>query len=551
MVVPPYVRRPYLLAPVLVWNLAVALVLYVHPGPGALAQERRALPDSIVTFPVRLDGNVLFTVHQGVRGWSAERRAQAMTDRILDVAEDPLVEPDSILDVDSPEQTEIIAGDRLLLVIRDDDAAAYGVSRQVIASEYAARIRSAVAQYRIDHSTSSLVRDLALAAGVTILFVLLIRVLPRGFQKLLAAAQKKSVSAQTGSPRILEASWIMWAVQALLKLFRGITLIVLVYLYLQVTLTLLPWTRPFGGAMFKLVLNPLSVLAKGFVGEIPNLLFLAVLAVVTSYVLKFLRFFFAELGRGKVELPNFDVEWAKPTYSIVRFLVIVFSLVVAFPYIPGSSSNAFQGLSVFFGLLLSFGSSSAVANIVAGVILTYMRAFKVGDFVKIGDSEGIVIISGFLVTKIRTIKNVEIAVPNSVMLSSHVTNYSAEARQQRLILHTSVTIGYDTPWRQVHALLLRAADRTPGLLKQPVPFILQTALNDFYVTYQLNAYSEKADGMPETYSGMHKNIQDEFNEYGVQIMSPNYLSDRAVPTVVPKERWYAPPASPPDPESRT
>jgi small-conductance mechanosensitive channel len=138
-----------------------------------------------------------------------------------------------------------------------------------------------------------------------------------------------------------------------------------------------------------------------------------------------------------------------------------------------------------------------------------------------------------------------------VMLSSHVTNYSAEARQQRLILHTSVTIGYDTPWRQVHALLLRAADRTPGLLKQPVPFILQTALNDFYVTYQLNAYSEKADGMPETYSGMHKNIQDEFNEYGVQIMSPNYLSDRAVPTVVPKERWYAPPASPPDPESRT
>jgi len=551
MVVPSHVRYPNVLVSVFFWCLAVPFILSVPPGPRALAQEMRALPDSIVTFPVRLDENVLFTIHQGVRGWSPEMRARSMTDRIRDVAEDPLVEPDSILAVESPYQTEIVAGEKLLLVLRDDDAAAFGVSRQILASEHAARIRSAVAQYRVDHSTRSLIRDIALAVAATILFIVLIRLLPRGFRKLLLAAENRSRLAPTGSHRVMEASWIMWAVKALLKLFRGIIFIVLVYLYFQITLTLLPWTRPFGGAMLKLTLGPLSVLAKGFVAEIPNLLFLAVLTVVTTYVLKFLRFFFGELGKGIVELPGFDPDWAKPTYSIVRFLVIAFSLVVAYPYIPGSSSNAFQGISIFFGLLLSFGSSSAIANIVAGVILTYMRAFKVGDFVKIGESEGNVIASGFLVTKIRTIKNVEIAVPNSIMLSTHVTNYSAEARQRGLILHTSVTIGYDTPWRQVHALLLRAAELTPRLLKEPAPFILQTALNDFYVTYQLNVYTERADEMPLTYSDMHKNIQDQFNEYGVQIMSPNYLADRSVPTVVPKERWYAPPAAPPEPTSNT
>jgi small-conductance mechanosensitive channel len=550
MVVLRRVRRPWCLTPVLIRNIAVAFLLCLHPGPEAFAQEQRTLPDSLVTFPVRLDQNVLFTIHQGVRGWSPEARARSMTDRIAEVADDPLVDPDSILAVDSPYQTEIVAGEKLLLVLRDDDAEAFGVSRQVLASAYAARIRSAVAQYRDEHSTRSLIRAFALAIAATVLFVVLIKLLPRGFRRVLTAADIRSRSGRIGSQKILQVSWIMWTVAALLKTLRGVTYIVLVYLYIDVMLSLLPWTQALGSAMLNLTLGPLSVLAKGFVEEIPNLLFLAVLAVVTTYVIKFLRFFFAELGRGKVEIPGFDAEWAKPTFSIVRFLVIAFSLVVAYPYIPGSSTNAFQGISIFFGLLLSFGSSSAVANIVAGVIQTYMRAFKVGDFVRIGDSEGNVIASGFLVTKIRTIKNVEIAVPNSIMLSVHVTNYSAQARLQRLILHTSVTIGYDTPWRQVHALLLRAADRTSGLLKEPKPFILQTALNDFYVTYQLNAFTGKADEMPETYSGMHQNIQDAFNEYGVQIMSPNYLADRPVPTVVPKERWYAPPASPPDPGSK-
>ena len=246
MTVPCCVRRPCRPRSVLIGNLAVALVLSLQPGPGVSAQERRALPDSIMTFPVRLDQNVLFTIHQGIRGWSPEARARSMEDRIAEVADDLVVEPDSILAVDSPYQTEIVAGEKLLLVLRDDDAEAFGVSRQVLASEYAARIRSAVAQYREDHSARSLIRDIALAAAATILFVILIRLLPRGFRKLLAAADTRSRQASIASRRVLQVSWIVWVVTVLLRIARGITYLVLVYLYVEVMLSLLPWTKAFG-----------------------------------------------------------------------------------------------------------------------------------------------------------------------------------------------------------------------------------------------------------------------------------------------------------------
>jgi small-conductance mechanosensitive channel len=202
------------------------------------------------------------------------------------------------------------------------------------------------------------------------------------------------------------------------------------------------------------------------------------------------------------------------------------------------------------GVLLSLGSTSAVANAVAGVILTYMRAFRIGDRVKIGEIVGDVIEMSLLVTRLRTIKNVEVSIPNSTLLASHVINYSVSAREKELILPTSVTIGYDTPWRQVHALLRQAASRTPRVLSQPAPFVLQTSLNDFYVTYELNAYTDEPKWIPQIYSDLHRNIQDAFNEYGVQIMSPNYMWDRNKSTLVPKDQWYAPPAKPPgDPEA--
>jgi small-conductance mechanosensitive channel len=232
--------------------------------------------------------------------------------------------------------------------------------------------------------------------------------------------------------------------------------------YFQIVLSFFPWTRPVAHQILNYVLVPLRSMGAGFRDHIPNILFVAVLSTITAYLLKFIRFFFTEVESGKLVIPGFFSEWSKPTYNIVRVLVIGFAVVVAFPYIPGSRSPAFQGVSLFLGVLFSLGSTSMVANVVAGLVLTYMRAFKVGDVVAIGESRGVVLAVSLLVTRIRTPKKIEITIPNSMILGTHVINFSNAAREDGVILNTSLTIGYDTPWRQVEALLLMAADRTPG-----------------------------------------------------------------------------------------
>ena len=267
-------------------------------------------------------------------------------------------------------------------------------------------------------------------------------------------------------------------------------------------------------------------MGAAFAGYLPNVFFVAVILTVAYYAVKVVKFFFAEIGKGTIALPGFYSEWAQPTYKIARTLIIVFTAVMVFPYLPGSKSPAFQGISIFVGLLVSLGSSSAISNMVAGVLLTYTRGFQVGDRVQIGEATGDVVEKTLLVTRIRTIKNVDISIPNALVLTSHIINYSSSAKEIGLILHTTVSIGYDAPWRRVHELLIGAAESTPNILKDPKPFVLQTSLDDFYVSYQINAFTDQPLVMAATYSDLHKNIQDKFNEAGVEIMSPHFTSAR-------------------------
>jgi small-conductance mechanosensitive channel len=235
-----------------------------------------------------------------------------------------------------------------------------------------------------------------------------------------------------------------------------------------------------------------------------------------------------------------------PTYRLVRILVVAFAVVVAYPYVPGSQTDAFKGVSIFIGIVFSLGSSSLIGNIIAGYSMTYRRAFRVGDRVRVGEHVGDVDKIRLMVTHLRTPKNEEIVIPNSQILSSEVINYSTLARQHGLILHTTVGIGYEAPWRQVEAMLLEAADRTEGLLKEPRPFVLQKALGDFSVTYEVNAYCDTPHLMLAHYAALHRNILDVFNEYGVQIMTPAYEGDPAQPKVVSRSDWYLAPAKPPE-----
>jgi small-conductance mechanosensitive channel len=322
--------------------------------------------------------------------------------------------------------------------------------------------------------------------------------------------------------------------------------LILAYSYLNTVLGLFPWTRPAALILFDLILNPLESLWLGFVNSLPDLVFLVILFLVLRYILKLLRMFFNQVARGRIKMRDFDPDWALPTHKIVRFLIIAFSLVIAYPYIPGSDSMAFKGVSVFIGVIFSLGSSSFIANVMAGLAMTYRGAFKEGDRVQIGDVFGRVEEVKLMTTRIHTLKNESVVIPNSNILNTNVTNYSVMAREPGVVLHTTVGIGYDAPWRQVEAMLLLAAEQTQGLQKEPRPFVLQTLMGDFAVNYEINAYCKDAGRMAAIKSELHRNIQDVFNEHGVQIMSPAYENDPQTPKIVPPENWYAAPAVKPE-----
>jgi small-conductance mechanosensitive channel len=307
-------------------------------------------------------------------------------------------------------------------------------------------------------------------------------------------------------------------------------------------LALFPWTRGLSREMYALALNPVQVIAGGFVRSLPGLIFLTVLFFVIRFALKVIRLFFSAVEKGSVKLSRFDPLWARPTYKAIRIAVVLFGLIVAYPYIPGSQSAAFKGVSLFFGVLVSFGSSSAISNIIAGYALIYRRAFKVGDRIRIGDNIGDVLDMRMQVTHLRTLKNEELNIPNSQILASEVRNYSSLALTHGLILHSEVGIGYDTPWRQVEAMLIEAVHRTTELGPDPRPYVLIKKLGDFAVTYEINAYTSNVPAMMRLYTVLHRHVLDVFNEYGVQIMTPAYEGDPEGRKVVPPEGWYAAPA---------
>jgi small-conductance mechanosensitive channel len=287
---------------------------------------------------------------------------------------------------------------------------------------------------------------------------------------------------------------------------------------------------------------PVKFFADGALSVFPKLVFLAILTVLTRYLLRLIRLFFDGVAAGRVAFRSFSPEWAAPTYRLVRLMVVGFAVVVAYPYIPGSQSDAFKGVTLFAGLVFSLGSSSFIGNLIAGYSMTYRGAFRVGDVIKVGEHLGTVESTTLMVTRLRTPKGEDVILPNSQILNGDVVNYSTLARQGELVLHTTVGIGYETSWRQVEAMLLEAASRTESLLKEPKPFVLQTLLGDFAVTYELNVYCDSPGLMARHYARLHQNILDVFNEYGVQIMTPAYEGDPEQPKIVPRSEWYQPPA---------
>lgn len=476
---------------------------------------------------VLFDNQPLFTISSGILSFTPQERAQAISQRLEKVSRDPLLSSTMITIADHETTTDIVLQDLVLMSVTEADARAVGVPRQQLAQTYAETIRAAIKAYKSERTLRNLLIDAGQALAVTLVLVVLLTLLKRTFPRLVALIESsKGTRIRTlrfQSIEVLHEDRAVSMLLSLLRFLRTLLVIGLLYIYIPLVLSFFPWTEGVAARLFGYIETPLVKIWQAGVAYLPNIFFIAVITVCTFYLLRFIRFLFNEVERQNISLPGFYPDWAMPSFKITRFLIIAFAVVVAFPYLPGSSSPAFKGVSVFLGVLFSLGSSSAVANVVAGVILTYMRAFTVGDRVKIADTMGDVIEKTLLVTRIRTSKNVDITIPNAMVLGSHIINYSSSTQ---LILHTTVTIGYDVPWRQVHELLIAAARTTERIVGEPAPFVLQTALNDFYVSYELNAYTDAPSSMARVYSDLHTNIQEQFNKAGVEIMSPHYSALR-------------------------
>lgn len=517
---------------------------YAQASPAAKGAPPNE-PGALRVAPVIVDGRELFRV-AGISLYPAEKRAAEIAERIIGLADDPAFSPEQLQLREEADGTVILAGESRILSVIEADARIESLERGILAKAYIGQIKEAVRSHREERSAPYLLRNALYTAAMTAILVLVLWLLrwslARALEFFKSRYQLKLKDVETKSFGVLEADQFWNIIERGIRGGWWLLLLVLLYAYVDIALSRFPWTRAASHWLLGLALDPLRIMGHAIAQSIPGLAFIAILFIIVRYLLLWLQLFLAGIATGSVRIAGFEPEWAVPTYQLLRFGLIAFAVVVAYPYIPGSGSEAFKGISVFVGVLFSIGSSSMLGSVLAGYTLIFQKAFRVGDRVMIGEHLGDIVQIKQQVTLLRAVHGEQVVIPNASIVGSKIVNYSAAARAGGFLLHTSVTIGYDTPWRQVEAMLLAAAERTPELLKEPKPFVLKRALEDYYVNYELNVHSVNASNMRAQYSALHQNILDEFNEHGVQIMSPHFMAQPDQTVVVPKENWFAAPA---------
>jgi small-conductance mechanosensitive channel len=493
--------------------------------------NRTAIPedDTGPTGLVEIEGHPILTVYDTLGTHTPEQRAADIEKRIISVAREGSFSPDSVSVLQRESYSWIVVGNHTILAVTDEDARMAGKPRSKLTAEYANNISEVIRDYRREHSWRIILRGVlktTLATAVLVALLWLIGWMRRVVRDRIQRQIRTSASLAKKSAWHVSVAYLGPITLALGAILRWVVILVLFQAYLTVALGFFSSTREVSQTLTEWVLSQLRVLGQAAIDYVPNIFVIAVIVLVATYAIRLTQLIFGEIGKGELRISGFYSDWAEPTGKLVRMLLIVLALIVAFPYIPGAKSPAFQGISIFLGLLLSLGSSSAVANAIAGVILIYMRSFLIGDWVEIGDTVGEVIEKNLLVTRILTPKDEIITIPNATVMSGSVKNYSIEAKKAGVIFYTTVTIGYDAPWRTVHDLLVRAAVATNHVRPAPSPFVLQRGLDDFYVAYELNAYTDVPREMLNILSELRQNIQDNFNQAGIEICSPHFASVR-------------------------
>ena len=498
-----------------------------------LAQQKARI-DSLRQFtpgvPVVIEGDTLFYLYTKRGGYTPLQRAEMIDAAITQLGKRFTLHPDSVYIESSDIVSDLMYGNKVIASFTDQDGLWEGRSREQLAADKRIVVVKKLKELKEEHSFWQLGKRILYFVLVLVGQYLLFRLTTWLFRKLKVRIQKlKDTKLKPISIQDYELLDTQRQVNLLIFL-SNLLRYVLVFLQLLITVPLLfvifPQTKGLADTIFSYIWNPVKDILVGIVDYIPNLFTIFIIWYAIKYLVRFVHYLSREIEAGRLKFGGFYPDWAMPTFHIIRFLLYAFMIAMIYPYLPGSRSGVFQGISVFVGLIVSLGSSTVIGNIIAGLVITYMRPFKLGDRIQLNDTTGNVIEKTPLVTRIRTPKNEVVTIPNSFIMSSHTVNYSSSAREYGLIIHSEVTIGYDAPWRQVHQLLIEAALNTPGVIDDPRPFVLETSLSDWYPVYQINAYIREADKLAQIYSDLHQNIQDRFNEAGVEIMSPHYMAMR-------------------------
>ncbi|MEQ3233248.1 MULTISPECIES: mechanosensitive ion channel family protein [Bacteroides] len=490
--------------------------------------------------PVVVEGDTLYYLFAKRGGHTPQQRAEMNAAAITELGKRFNLQPDSVYTESSDIVTDLMYGNKVLASFIDQDGLWEGCSRDQLAAAKRKVIVDKLKVMKDEHSLWQLGKRILYFILVIIGQYLLFKLTTWLFNKLKVRIQRlkdtklKPISIQ--EYELLDTQKQVNLLVFLANLLRYAVMLLQLILTVPLLFSIFPQTKDLAYKLFSYIWDPIKSIFLGIVEYVPNLFTIFVIWLAVKYLVRLVHYLASEIQSERLKIGGFYADWAMPTFHIVRFLLYAFMIAMIYPYLPGSKSGVFQGISVFVGLIVSLGSSTVIGNIIAGLVITYMRPFKLGDRIKLNDTTGNVIEKTPLVTRIRTPKNEVVTIPNSFIMSSHTVNFSQSARDYGLIIHSEVSVGYDIPWRKTHQLLVEAALNTPGVVDDPRPFVLETSLQDYYPVYQVNAYIKDANQLAQVYSDLHQNIQDRFNEEGIEIMSPHYIATRdGSETTIPKD----------------
>ncbi len=480
--------------------------------------------------PVVIEGDTLFTIFAARGGYTAADRADMIRETVRKIGDNRSLKRDSVYMLENDNYIDIMYGDKVILSITETDALWAGLSRQELARRYIRLLDGKIRYLKNENSFWMNVKRAGLFVLVIVFQYLMFKFINYLFRRLQRQIIRRG--PQHLHP-IVVREYELLNVHRLCRILvyasnilRYGVLLLLLVLTVPMLFAIFPRTENLALRIFSYILDPAIMIGKSIIDYIPNLFIILLIWYCIRYAIKGLRYIKDEIRSEKLRISGFYPDWAEPTFNIVRFLLYAFMIAMIYPYLPGSESGVFQGISVFVGLIVSLGSSTVIANFISGFVITYMRPFHIGDFIKVKDTTGNVIEKTPFVTRLRTIKNEIITIPNSFIMSADTVNYSMSARRYGLIIHTTMTMGYDVPWRKVHRLLIESALATPGVLEHPEPFVLETQLDDNYMCYQINAYITDADRMPDITSGLLQQIQDHFHAAGIELIAPHFYATR-------------------------